>query len=81
VQRNSDKVCTPALTISALWVRVYDLLPVALSVKQTTILAFTNSLKASFLVKRKPLVCLVLLPVSVSHVTNAQNTSEDAVWY
>jgi len=44
---------------------------VALWVKKTTISAFIISLKASFLVKEKP-----LLPIFVSHVTSA--TSEDA---
>ena len=65
VQGNSDMVCAPAPTVWALWVRFYDLPPVALWVKKTTNSTLTDSLKVSFLVKRKLFLCLLLLPIFV----------------
>ena len=46
-------------------------------VKKTTISAFTRSLKASFLVKRKQLLCQLLLPFFVSMLQVPTYTSED----
>jgi hypothetical protein len=54
------------LYIWALWFRFYDLLHGALWVKKTTISAFINSLKASFLLKIKPFLCLLLLLICVT---------------
>jgi len=65
-----DKVCNLACTIWALWDRFYNLLPVALWVKKTIISSLVSSLKAGFLVKRQPFLCLLLLPIFVSPVTS-----------
>jgi hypothetical protein len=71
VPGNYDKVCILAPAIWVLWDRFYNLLPVALRVKKTIISSLDSSLKASFSVKRKQFLCLLLLPIFVSPVTSA----------
>jgi hypothetical protein len=64
-------MCAAAPTIWALQDRFFDLLPVALWVQKITLSTVPKSLKESFLVKTKPFLSQLLLPVFVSCVRSA----------